>query len=106
MNLSAYSIGVENEIDPLYMVAVQLKTLIAEGTATRKLRNENTRAEYSEIPATNMWCAQTRNPIAAMAILDAATKVYPNTRLREKQGTISLMTAIDGRIMMYTAGCE
>ena len=41
----AYSMGVENETDPLYMVAVQLNTFTAEGTATRKLRNENTSAE-------------------------------------------------------------
>src|SRR5512140_74522 len=102
----AYSMGVENDSDPLYIVAVQLKTLIAEGTATRKLRNENTSAAYSEMPATNIWCAQTRNPITAMAMLDIATKLYPNTRLREKQVTISLMMPMDGKIMMYTAGCE
>ena len=35
MKPKAYSIGVENVIEPLYMVAVQLKTLMAEGTATR-----------------------------------------------------------------------
>ena len=32
----AYSMGVCHEIDPLYIVAVQLKTLMADGTATRK----------------------------------------------------------------------
>ena len=49
---------------------------------------------------------QTRNPMTAIATLAMATKLYPKTRLREKQGTISLTTAIEGRIMMYTAGCE
>jgi hypothetical protein len=38
--------------------------------------------------------------MAAIAMLDIATKLYPKTRLREKQGTISLITAIEGRIMM------
>ena len=33
---------VEARSSPLYSVAVQLKTLIADGIATRKLRNENT----------------------------------------------------------------
>ena len=31
----AYSIGASNETEPLYSVAVQLNTLIADGTATR-----------------------------------------------------------------------
>ena len=53
-NPKANSMGVANEIDPLYSVAVQLKTLIADGTATKKLRLENTIAEYTDIPATNM----------------------------------------------------
>ena len=44
MKPRAYSIGVSHEIEPLYSVAVQLKTLIAEGMATRKLRIEKTSA--------------------------------------------------------------
>ena len=35
MKPKAYSIGVWNEIEPLYSVAVQLKTLIADGMATK-----------------------------------------------------------------------
>ena len=38
-------------IVPLYSVAVQLNTLIAEGTATRKLSNENTSARVDGLPA-------------------------------------------------------
>ena len=41
----AYSMGVSKLTEPLYMVAVQLKTLTAEGIATAKLISENTRAE-------------------------------------------------------------
>src|SRR5579885_2049175 len=51
---NAYSIGVSNETEPLYMVAVQLKTLIAEGTATMKLRNEKARLVYMLSPVMNI----------------------------------------------------
>src|ERR1700728_41337 len=45
MKPNAYSIGVSNVIDPLYKVADQLNILIAEGTATSIVSNENTSAE-------------------------------------------------------------
>src|SRR5450432_87210 len=99
-NPNAYNIGVSNEIDPPYIVATQLKTLMADGTATRNVRNENTTAAYVDCPVRNMWCAQTRNPITAIARLAAATKLYPNSFLRENVGISSLITPIDGRIMM------
>src|SRR5437588_6438798 len=97
INASAYSIGVSKWIDPLYMVAVQLKTLIAEGTAMMKLKSENTSAEYVEIPAANMWCAQTRNPKTPMATLENAIALYPKMRLREKHGMTSLITPKPGK---------
>ncbi len=84
----------------------QLKILMAEGTATKKVINEKTMLAYVDWPATNMWCPQTKKPRTAMANDEKATKEYPNTRLREKQATTSLMTAKPGKIMMYTAGCE
>ena len=70
----AYSIGVCHEIEPLYSVAVQLKTLTADGIATRKLRNEKISAAYTDCPATNMWWPQTRKPSTAIARLAKATK--------------------------------
>ena len=45
MKASAYSIGVSKWIDPLYSVAVQLKTLMADGIATRNVTNEKISAE-------------------------------------------------------------
>ena len=54
MNPSAYSMGVWNEMEPLCRVAVQLKTLIADGIATRKLKIENTIPAYIDWPLTNM----------------------------------------------------
>src|SRR5258708_22128759 len=100
MNPNAYSIGVSKMIDPRNIVAGQLKTLMAEGTATRKLSSEKYRLAYIDMPVTNMWCPQTRKPITAIPMLDAATKEYPNTAFREKQLTSSLITPIPGRIMM------
>jgi hypothetical protein len=70
MNPSAYSIGVSSRIDPLYSVAVQLKTLIADGIATRKLSIEKTIPAYIDWPETNMWCPHTRNPRTAMPMLE------------------------------------
>ena len=45
MNPRTYSIGVCHDTDPLYIVAVQLKTLMADGTATHIDRNEKIIAE-------------------------------------------------------------
>ena len=41
-------------MEPRNMVAVQLKTLMAEGTATRKLSSEKNRLAYIDMPVTNM----------------------------------------------------
>src|SRR5579884_3994145 len=73
MNPYAYSIGVSHDTEPLYIVAVQLKTLTADGIATRKLRIEKIIAEYTDSPATNRWWPQTRKPSTAMARLANAT---------------------------------
>jgi len=70
-----YSIGVSNVIDPLYKVADQLKTLIADGTATIIVKNEKTIAEYVDIPIMNMWCAQTKKAKTAIATEEKATAV-------------------------------
>src|SRR3954465_8386580 len=94
------NIGASKLIEPLYSVAVQLNTLIADGTATRKLNPEKMTAAYDEMPATNIWCAHTKKPIQAIPKLANATNVYPNSRLREKHGITSLTTPMPGRIMM------
>ena len=75
MNPSAYSIGVAKLIAPLYSVAVQLKTLMAEGTATSIDSSEKTKPAYMDWPLTNMWWPQTTKPMAAMATEDAAMAV-------------------------------
>ena len=45
MKPSTYSIGVFHDTEALYIVAVQLKTLMADGTATHIERNEKISAE-------------------------------------------------------------
>ncbi len=47
-----------------------------------------------------MWCPQTRNEITAMATLEKAMKLYPKIRFFEKAVTSSLITPIEGKIMM------
>src|SRR2546421_10582021 len=87
MKPMAYSIGVSHEIDPLYIVAVQLKTLTADGIATRKLRIEYTSAAYTDSPATNMWWPHTRKPSTAIPRLANATKREPKTGVPQKAAT-------------------
>src|SRR6185437_2687469 len=65
---SAYSMGASKEIRALCSVAVQLKTLMAEGTATMKDISEKNTAEVSEMPAVNMWWPQTKKPMMAIEI--------------------------------------
>ncbi len=57
MKESAKSMGGSRSIEPLYRVAIQLKTLMAEGTATRKVSNEKITSAVSLMPLVNMWCA-------------------------------------------------
>src|SRR3954470_11906679 len=100
MKPMAYSIGVSHEIEPLYIVAVQLNTFTADGMATRKLRIEKIIAAYTDSPATNMWWPHTRKPSTAIARLAKATNEYPNTCLRQNAATSSLTTPIAGSTMM------
>ena len=60
--------GVVRLIDPLYIVASQLNTLIADGTETVNVKALKIIVVSELIPAVNMWCPQTRNPNKAIAI--------------------------------------
>src|SRR5215471_6170569 len=94
------SIGVRYEIEPLYIVAVQLKTFTAEGIATMKERIEKTIPAKIDCPDTNMWCPHTRKPSTAIPIEAKATNLYPKMFLREKVVTSSDTTPMAGRTMM------
>jgi len=65
--LMACSIGASSEIEPRHMVAIQLNTLIADGMAMKNVRKLKIAPANRLMPATNMWCAQTRKPSSAMA---------------------------------------
>ena len=54
-------------MEPLYIVASQLKTLTPDGMATRNVRNEKIAPASCDWPLTNMWWPQTRKPTIAMA---------------------------------------
>jgi hypothetical protein len=84
-------------------VKVQLKTLTAVGIATRNVSAEKIMLASSPW-LVNMWWPQTRNEIAAIARDENATARYPKIFLRAWTARVSLMIAIPGRIMMYTAG--
>ena len=71
-NDNAYSIGAASSIDPLYMVASQLKTLTADGIATLNVSAEKIMLVIPDCPDVNMWWPHTRNENSAMAIDDHA----------------------------------
>ena len=60
--------GVVRLIDPLYIVAIQLNTLIADGTETVNVSALKMIVVSELIPAVNKWWPQTRNPNKAIAI--------------------------------------
>jgi len=72
MKPSEKSSGGSRLMEPLYMVESQLKTLMAEGMATTKVRKEKSSTALSLMPLVNMWCAHTSDPAKAMARLEKA----------------------------------
>jgi len=57
----ANSIGVSKVIEPLHMVAVQLKIFTPVGTAMDMVAYMKNSSPVSGMPTVNMWCAQTKN---------------------------------------------
>ena len=92
---SAYSIGVLRLIDPLYIVASQLKTLIAEGIDTLKVIAENMMFIRGDWPEVNMWWPQTMKPKMVIATELKAMKRYPKICLWLWTEINSLMTHLD-----------
>ena len=73
INDKANSSGGSSRIEPWYIVANQLKTLIADGIATMKVRNEKTSTAMSLMPLVYMWCAHTSEPVTAIAKEEATS---------------------------------
>ena len=57
----ANNIGVSKVIDPFHIVATQLKTFTAVGTAMSIVTYMKKTCPAAGMPTVNMWCAQTRN---------------------------------------------
>src|SRR5450756_445975 len=106
MNPSVNSIDVVKRRCPPQRVASHEKILTPVGTAMIMDVIINGMRSSGFMPLENMWCAQTRKPKIAIAMLEKAIILYPNIGLREKTGTVSEMMPKPGKIMMYTAGCE
>src|SRR5690349_20811740 len=75
-NAKKYSSGVRSWICPRYRVATQVKTLIAENTATNIESAPKIPASSSEMPATNMWWPQVKKPTSAIPSVDTAIATY------------------------------
>src|ERR1700732_546790 len=99
-NARAKHIGVVNRIDPPHTVPIQLKVLIAEGTAITIVENENVAESMRFIPLTNIWWPQTMNPSPPMAISAKTIALYPKIGLRENTDRISEAKPMDGRMRM------
>ena len=72
MKESPYSIAVLREIAPLYIVAIQLNTLMAEGIPTEKVIPLKMMFMVVDCPLMNIWCPQTRNEKIAIATEEKA----------------------------------
>src|SRR4030065_2285220 len=87
MKVRANSMGDSKVRDPLYIVAIQLKTLTAVGMATEKVRREKMIAAVPDMPVTNMWCPQTKNPKRAIASDEEAVALYTKIGFRGRTST-------------------
>ena len=68
-NASAKHIAVVNSIEPRQTVPIQLKVLMAEGTAMTMVEIEKAALSVRFIPLTNMWWPQTMNPRKPIATI-------------------------------------
>ena len=85
---------------PLQMVPIQLKVLMALGTAMTIVETPKAALSVRFIPLTYMWCPQTTKPRKPMAIIAQTIALYPKIGLREKTARISDAKPIAGRIRM------
>jgi hypothetical protein len=77
INPVTYSIGVLNQITPLYMVANQLNNLILVGMAITIVAEEKYALESILIPTVNIRRAHTKNPRKAMEIMAYNMPIFP-----------------------------
>ncbi len=97
---------VEARSMPLWSVAVQLKTLIADGIAIRKLRIENTMPAYTALPADEHVVAPHEKAEHGDRQAGEGDEAVAEDAVAREAAISSLITPIAGSTMMYTAGCE
>ena len=100
MNEMANSIGVLIWIEPLTIVAIQLRILTPVGIAIAIVDIANAEVAAGPRPTVNMWCDHTNQPRKAMEIPENMTNGYPNRGFRENVGMISETIPMAGRIRM------
>ena len=96
--------GVSKVIEPLHIVATQLKTFTPVGTAISIVVNIKNISPASGIPTVNMWCAQTINDSKAIEAVAYTIESYPNSFFLENAGIIVDIIPNAGSIKMYTSG--
>src|SRR6266568_2337065 len=72
-----YAKGVVNEIDPLYIVATQLKTLMAVKMPTNIESTPKIPASQGDCPDVKRWWPQVKKPTKAMPSEEYATALLP-----------------------------
>src|SRR5439155_26986029 len=88
MNPMANSIGVSKVIDPFHIVATQLKTFTAVGTAISIVTYMKKTCPAAGMPTVNMWCAQSRKGRIAIEAVAYTMDAYANSGLAVSEGVI------------------
>ena len=91
--------------EPPHIVASQLKIFTPVGIAISMVVPAMIVLNSVGRPVVNMWCPNTRKLSPRMTPSMMIIVLRPNSCLREKTGTTSLMIPNAGRIRMYTSGC-
>src|SRR6266446_6157292 len=99
-NATACIIGTWNRRLPRHMVPIQLNTLIAEGTAIRRVDTMKDDPSVGFMPLTNMWWPHTIQPRNAIPAIAKTMEWYPKIGLRLPLAMSSEVMPIAGRMRM------
>jgi hypothetical protein len=97
---SAKSIGTVRRIDPRQMVDSQLPKRMTAGKLMLRVSASKPAPSSGLIPATYMWCPQTRPDRIVTADIAPTVPLYQCAGLREKYDRRSAVTPHAGRMRM------
>ena len=83
-----YRVGVANQIEPPYRVAIQLNSLIEVGTAITIVAALKQALESTDNPTVNIRRLQTRKPRKAIETIAADIPIFPKICFLEKHTVI------------------